>query len=102
MPDKLAAIRQEIDYNFKDFQKILSHKDFKKYFGGISDEGKLVNVPKGYEKDNPAADILRNKHFIVFHKVPDKIAMSPKFAKYAADVFKAMYPFLIFMRKAVD
>jgi len=102
MPDKLAAIRQEIDYNFKDFQKILLQKDFKKYFGGISDEGKLVNVPKGYEKDNPAVDILRNKHFIVFHKVPEKIVQSPKFPKYAADVFKAMYPFLVFLRKAVE
>lgn len=102
MPDKLAAIRQEIDYNFNDFQKILSNKDFKKYFGGIADEGKLVNVPKGYEKDNPAAEILRNKHFIVLHKVPEKIALGPKFPKYAADVFKAMYPFLVFLRKAVD
>ena len=102
MPDKLAAIRQEIDYNFKDFQKIMAQKDFKKYFGGISDEGKLVNPPKGYEKDNPAAEILKNKHFIVYHKVPDKIALSPKFPKYAADVFKAMHPFLVFLRKAVE
>src|SRR5438477_5271341 len=49
MPDKLAAIRQEIDYHFKDFKKILAQKDFKKYFDGISDEGKLVNPPKEYD-----------------------------------------------------
>lgn len=102
MPDKLAAIRQEIDYNFKDFKKILAQKEFKKYFGGISDEGKLVNPPKGYDHDNPAVDILKNKHFIVFHKVPDKIALSPKFPKYVASVNKAMYPFLQFLRKAVE
>lgn len=102
LPDKLAAIRQEIDYNFKEFHKILGRKDFKKYFGGISDEGRLVNPPKGYEKDNPAIEILKNKHFIVFHKVPDKIALSPQFPRYAADVFKAMYPFLVFLRNAID
>jgi uncharacterized protein (TIGR02453 family) len=101
-PGQLAAIRQEIDYNFKEFQKILSDKKFKKYFGGISDEGKLVNPPKGYDKDNPAAEILKNKHFILFHEVPEKIALSPKFGKYAAEVFSAMHPFLKFLRRAME
>ena len=99
--DQLAAIRQEIDYNFRDFQKIMADKNFKKYFGGISDEGRLVNPPKGYEKDNPAIEILKNKHFIIYHQVPEKIALSPKFTKYAADVFKAMHPFLLFLRRAM-
>lgn len=101
-PAQLAAIRQEIDYNFKEFQKILADKKFKKYFGGIADEGKLVNPPKGYEKDNPAVEILKNKHFILVHEVPEKIALSPKFGKYAAEAFTAMYPFILFLRRAVE
>lgn len=101
-PEQLASIRQEIDYNFKEFQKILSDKKFKKYFGGIADEGRLVNPPKGYEKDNPAIEILKNKHFILVHEVPEKIALSPKFAKYASEVFKAMHPFILFLRRAVN
>lgn len=103
MPDKLAAIRQEIDYNFKDFKKILSHKDFKKHFKGkLSDEEKLVNPPKGYEKDNPALEYLKFKHFIVYCEVPEKIVQGPKFAKHCAEVFKAMHPFLVFLRKAME
>lgn len=103
MPDKLAAIRQEIDYHFKDFQKILAHKDFKKHFKGkLSDEEKLVNPPKGYEKDNPAIEYLKFKHFILYCKVDDKMLLSPKFPKYAAEVFKAMYPFISFLRKASE
>jgi uncharacterized protein (TIGR02453 family) len=98
-PDKLNAIRQEIDYNFADFKKILNHKDFKKYFGEISDEGKLVNPPKGYDKENPAIEILKNKHFIVLHKVDDKKLLSADFPKYAATVFKAMQPFILFVRE---
>lgn len=99
-PAQLAAIRQEIDYNYKEFQKILADKKFRKYFGGISDEGRLVNPPKGIDKDNPAAEVLKNKHFIVFHEVPEKIALSPKFGQYAVEVYKAMYPFLKFLRRA--
>ena len=99
-PDKLNAIRQEIDYNLKDFKKILAQKDFQKYFGGLSDEEKLVNPPKGYDKENPAVEILKNKHFIAYHEVSDKILLSPKFPQYAVTVFKAMHPFLQFLRKA--
>src|ERR1035437_5453073 len=89
MPDKLAAIRQEIDYHLNDFKHILSRKEFKKYFGGkLSDEEKLVNPPKGYDKENPAVEFLKFKHFVVLHKVDDKKLLSPKFSQYAADVFK--------------
>ncbi len=102
-PNKLASIRQEIDYNFKDFKKILAHKDFKKFFGGeLSDEEKLVNPPKGYDKENPAVEYLKFKHFIAYTKVDDKIVHSAKFASHVADGFKAMYPFILFLRKAVD
>lgn len=102
-PNKLAAIRQEIDYNFKDFKKILAAKDFKKYFGGeLSDEEKLVNPPKGYDKENPAVEYLKYKHFIVLHSIDEKKLLSPSFPQYAADVFKAMYPLMVFLRKACE
>lgn len=100
-PTKLAAIRQEIDYNFADFKKILAAKDYKKYFKGkLSDEEKLVNPPKGYEKDNHALEYIKFKHFIAYIKVDDKMLLSPKFPQYAAEVFKAMYPLVDFLRKA--
>jgi uncharacterized protein (TIGR02453 family) len=50
----LAAIRQEIDYDLKGFNAILSKPNFKKAFGGISEEGSLVRPPKGYDESNPA------------------------------------------------
>jgi len=103
MPDKLAAIRQEIDYHFNDFKKILSQKEFKKYFGEkLSAEDKLVNPPKGYDKENPAVEFLKFKHFVVVHNISDKVLLSPKFPQYVADVFKAMYPFNQFLKKAVE
>ncbi|MEO8759710.1 MAG: DUF2461 domain-containing protein, partial [Bacteroidia bacterium] len=101
MPDKLAAIRQEIDYNYADFKKILAHKEFKKYFAGISDEGKLVNPPKGYDKENPAVEILKNKSFILVHNIEDKMLLSKDYPKHVATIFKAMHPFVLFLREAM-
>jgi uncharacterized protein (TIGR02453 family) len=101
MPDKLAAIRQEIDYNYADFKKILNNKDFKKYYSGLMEEDKLVNPPKGYDKENPAVEVLKNKHFAVTHHFDDKELLKPGFDKYAASAFKAMHPFLLFLREAM-
>jgi uncharacterized protein (TIGR02453 family) len=101
MPDKLAAIRQEIDYNFDDFKKILANKEFKKYFGGLSEEDKLVNPPKGYDKENRAVEILKNKHFVVIHYIKDEVVLGKEYAKYTAQVFKAMHPFIMFLREAM-
>lgn len=97
----LAAIRQEIDYNAKEFKKILAAKEFVKYFGGIADEGKLRTAPKGYAKDHPQIELLKNKHFIVVHNFKDDKIHSKDFVKYCLAVFKAMYPFDLFLRRAI-
>lgn len=98
-PDILAKIRQEIDYNTKEFKKILSAKDFKTFFKGLSDEGdKLKTAPKGYAKNHPELSLLQHKHFIVVHDLKDEQIMDKNFPGYAAKVFKAMYPLNTFLR----
>jgi uncharacterized protein (TIGR02453 family) len=101
MPEHLAAIRQEIDYHFDDFKKILSAKEFKKYFGKLEGE-KLTRPPKGYEADNPAAEYLKHKSFLMGHQVDEKQLTDKNFEKYCADVFKAMKPMIDFLNRAMD
>jgi uncharacterized protein (TIGR02453 family) len=62
---KLAAIRQEIDYNLQDWEKIISSKKFKETFGELSNENILQRPPKGYDIDNSAIEFLKLKSFIV-------------------------------------
>ena len=100
MPDVLAAIRQEIDYNSKEFRKILAAKDFKTYFGALSEEDKLKTAPKGYEKTHPDLDLLQHKSFIVVHDITDAQVMDKNFPTYAAKVFKAMLPLNSFLRNS--
>jgi uncharacterized protein (TIGR02453 family) len=94
--DRLAAVRQELDYNLDAFKRIISHKDFKKYFGNLGGE-KLSRPPKGYEADNPAVEFLKHKSFLAYHEVDDKMVLEKDYDKYIAKVFKAMYPLNMFL-----
>jgi uncharacterized protein (TIGR02453 family) len=98
----LAKIRQEIDYNLPEFKKIVNDKTFKKYFGELSTEDKLVTTPKGYDKDHPAIDFLRLKSFIVVADLKDKDIQGKNFTKTATAIFKAMKPLNDFLQRAID
>ena len=98
----LAKIRQEIDYNFDEFKKIVSDKTFKKYFKTLSTEDSLSTTPKGYAKDHPAIEFLKLKSFIVVADLPDKDVLSKNFTKKAAEIYKAMKPLNDFLQRAID
>jgi uncharacterized protein (TIGR02453 family) len=99
---ELGKIRQEIDYNQKEFLKIINDKNFKKFFGELDSDDKLVNVPKGYAKDHPLMEILKLKSFIVSGEIKDKDVLSKNFAKSAVAMCKAMQPLNNFLQRAID
>jgi uncharacterized protein (TIGR02453 family) len=99
-PEPLAAVRQEVDYHFDEFKKILADKDFKKYFGTLKGD-KLSRPPKGYESDNPAVEFLKHKQFLMWHEFDEKKLLEKDFEKYNIAVFKAMKPMLSFMNRAI-
>ena len=96
----LKAIRQEIDYNLPDFEKILKDKSFKKLFGELSDS-RLKTTPKGYESTNPAISHLRQTSFITEMALDDKTFTSKTLVKKCAEVYKTMSPFLKFLNTAM-
>ena len=101
MPDDLKAIRQEIDYNPLPLINILKSASFKKQFNGLDKEDKLKNPPKGFNKDHAHSEILKNKHFIVSRKFENKVILIKEGLSKTLDSFKAMYPFLDYLRKAI-
>jgi uncharacterized protein (TIGR02453 family) len=101
MPEHLAAIRQEIDYNLDEFKKLVNHKEFKKYFGTLTGD-KLSRPPKGYEADNPAIEFLKHKNFLMWHKITESQLTDKNFEKYCSNVFKAMQPMLHFLNTAIE
>jgi uncharacterized protein (TIGR02453 family) len=100
-PSKLAAVRQEIDYNAPKFLKILNDKKFKKHFKGLDDFDKLKTVPKGYAKDHPHIEYLKHKSFIVETSFSDADVINKNFPKKVADLAKIVKPFNDFLKEAI-
>ena len=99
-PEILTAIRQEIDYNPEPLLKILKSASFKKFFKGLDEDDKLKTAPKGFEKDHPHLELLKNKHFIVSHYISDKQLTDKNMEATVIAGFKAMHPFLEYLREA--
>lgn len=102
IPESLGKVRQEIDYNLHDFEKIISAKPFINQFGGLHDgEDKLIRVPKGYEVDNPAAEYLKHKSFIVMKSISDKDIQRDKLMPESIRAFQALKPLVYFLNSAM-
>jgi len=103
-PETLSKVRQEIDYSFKEFKKIISSKKFSSVYDDLdrSPEFLLSRVPKGYETDNPAADYLRLKSFIAFSAISDKEATSPVLEKKVLLAFETLQPLIEFLNRALS
>jgi uncharacterized protein (TIGR02453 family) len=99
---QINAIRQEIDYHSAEFKKIISSKEFKKYFGSLSDEDKLKSAPKGYDKTHPEIELLKHRSYIVVHSFKDSEVLSKDFLKQCSIVMKAIHPLDLFLRRACD
>ncbi len=103
MPPELSKIRQEIDYGFDEWKKLLNQKIFKKYFPeGVEGIESLVRPPKGYDENNPAIAYLKMKHFIVSKPFTDEELQSKTLVKDVAKVFETMKPMIDFLNRAVE
>jgi uncharacterized protein (TIGR02453 family) len=106
MPEaaQLKKLRQEIDYNWDEFQQIIKEKTFKKTFGDLyqGDGVSLSTMPKGYEKDNPAASYLKLKSFIAETTFADEELTRSSLHKKTIAAFKAIQPLLHFINRSLD
>jgi uncharacterized protein (TIGR02453 family) len=96
MPEgaQLTAFRKAIDHDASKFKKIVTDKEFKKYFGSIDANEKLKTAPQGYAKDHPEIDLLRLKQITAARLFTDEQVLSKQFPKQAIKTFTVMKPFL--------
>lgn len=100
-PAELKMIREEIDYNASEFVEILNNKDFNTLFQ-LSDENKLKKAPKGYEADHPQIELLKLKSFTAIYPFDEKELFKPSIIDKLETAFKAVRPFVVFLRNAVQ
>jgi uncharacterized protein (TIGR02453 family) len=103
-PDKLKKVRQEIDYNWEEFSKIISNKKFKEQYGDLdkSEGMTLVREPRGYEKDNPAIEYIKLKSWIALKPVADKALTEKELVKTISAALEALQPLIVFLNRALS
>lgn len=103
-PEELKKVRQEIDYNYTAFKKIISSKKFKSIYGDLdkSAEFSLSRVPKGYEPNNPATTYLKLKSYITMIEISDKDLTSKDLAKKTVTAFDALQPLIEFINESMN
>lgn len=100
----LKRVRQEIDYNWDEFRKILNEKKFKKIFGDLylGEDVSLSTTPKGYEKDHPAIKYLKLKSFIAETGFADAELTKASLHKKTVSAFEALQPLLEFINRSLE
>ncbi|MGB8192097.1 MAG: DUF2461 domain-containing protein [Chitinophagaceae bacterium] len=100
----VKRVRQEIDYCCDEFKKIMTAKKLNTYYGNLyeGENVKLSKVPQGFEKDNPAAEYLKFKSWLVLHNLSDAELTSKDLVKNTVEAYKLMQPFVKFLNRAVE
>ena len=74
MPDKeqLYSIRQEILYNQKEFERLISDKTFVKYFGEVRGD-KNIRLPPQFAEIQDEQPLIANKQFYYYSEIDPKL-----------------------------
>ena len=104
MPPETKKIRQEIDYCFDEFKKIVSNKKFQAVYGNLyqGEDVALTRVPQGFEKDNPAGEYLKLKSWLAMQQLKDSDLTTDGLVKKTVAAFEALQPLLMFLNRALD
>lgn len=97
----LNSIREGIDYDPENFDKILKESKFKTYFGTIEGD-KLKNPPKGFSSDHPYIEYLKHKSFLAVHSISDEELAKADLVNFTVKAFKILIPLNDFLNKAIE
>ncbi|WP_378104272.1 DUF2461 domain-containing protein [Chryseobacterium sp. sg2396] len=94
MPESsvLKELIKEISLYSEEFLAIINNNDFKKHFPEMDQEDKLKKIPQGFEKDDPMAEYLKLKNFIVVYDLKDEEVLDKNAVKNLTNIFKLMKP----------
>ena len=94
--EDLFRIRKEFELDDSEIRKIINNKSFKNIWGEfVGDEVKTA--PRGFNKEDPAIDLIKKKQFIFTRKFTDKEVLSDNFLEDVNSSFKAIRPYFNYM-----
>ncbi|MBL7999161.1 MAG: DUF2461 domain-containing protein [Candidatus Kapabacteria bacterium] len=102
MPPDLHRLRTVIETDYDVWREIVEAKPFRKQFpDGVRAFDALRNVPRGFDRDSPAADYLKMKGYHTEIPLADRTLQSASLSKSILDGFRTGYPMLAFLQRAM-
>jgi len=104
MPEEVKKLRQEIDYNWSEFNKIITNKKFVATFTSLNKDSEftLVRPPKGYDETNPAIEYIKLKSWIASASLLDEDLQDKNLAKKIITTFETLKPLIDFINRAME
>jgi len=96
--EQLNLIRYYLAGHHEEFRRITGDAVFKRLLGPVVGD-QLVRVPKGFEKDHPAADLVRYKQIYVDAVLDPALALTAKLLPEIVARIKAMLPLVEFLNR---
>lgn len=100
-PALLKAVRQELDYNWEEWQGIIGQAAFKKHFKQWEDTDRKI-TPRGYEANNPAIEFIKRKSIIATMPVSEVMLQKSGVEKVLSGSIRSAVPLLSFLNRAFD
>jgi uncharacterized protein (TIGR02453 family) len=97
----LNRLRSAVVDDLTAFRKIVDSRSIKRRYGGLSEEGRLTRIPRGYPQDHAAGDLLRNVSFIVGRSVTDAEVLDSKIAQHVEKDFTVALPLVRWLNEAL-
>lgn len=100
-PNYLKAIRSNIYNNPQAYKDIIFEKGFQETFGGVWGE-KLKSAPRGFDKNWPDLELIKNKHYAISKEVENEFWFSENPVDKAMEIFEKQYVFNSYLNKIVE
>jgi uncharacterized protein (TIGR02453 family) len=102
MAPELKKFRDEIDYNFKEWEGIVKNENFLKFYQrGVQSYESLIRSPKDYDPDSQAIEYLKMKGFHATSELTDQTLTFEKAINTILVNFKIINPMLDFLNRGL-
>jgi uncharacterized protein (TIGR02453 family) len=97
-PPQLLKMREHISGSYPAIDRVVRAPAFKRAVGMLDGE-RLTRVPRGFSKEDPAAEYLKFRHFLAGCEYPPEFATSARFYPTLVSTYKAIMPLIRFLNE---